>query len=925
MSRIPVPGICPDPVHSRDEGKILDRTGLQEGIPGPDPLLRPAGHIEDEIVIGSLRSHPVPGIDRKPEIITDLQEDPEILVRNDHPLLSGRKAKMLPGIGEEMVLVIMDLFPVRKYEIEAVPMGASGSKRDAAGDGAAPQGRRFPHPSQAFRLPFARTLFGKAFGRCDETGREHLGKDDQVGFPDFFQLLIQAGKASGGISPDRIGLDKSDSHGLGFQDSGVNIKKVPDGFQLKCLNLWKAPVPVKVYVPMKRILCALGVLLLAACSKPAGVTTVERFPEGINAYYPSVSAPVQPQQLVKLPYGSIRPEGWIRRQLELQKDGLCGHLGEISAWLQKEDNAWLSSGGQWGWEEVPYWLRGYAATGMMLNDPAMLEESRIWIEAILSSQREDGYFGPAPNKHPRLMPGKKDGCPDYWPNMVAIWILQDYYEFTSDERVLPFMLRYFRYLDSLKDDELYTTYWENSRAGDNLWSVAWLYARRPEPWLLAFADKIHRCMADWTSPSSLPNWHNVNIAECFREPATYYLFKRDSALLRATYRDYDLVRRAYGQVPGGMFGADENARNGYIDPRQGTETCGFAEQMASDEILLLITGDPLWAENCEDVTFNSFPAAFMPDNRSLRYITSPNMTVSDSENHSPSIQNRGPYLSMNPFSSRCCQHNHGFGWPYYAAHLVFATPDNGAAVLLYNACEARVKVGDGTEVTLKEETHYPFEETVRFTVSTPSEVLFPLYLRIPSWCGKAGVRVDGKQVSVPGGQYARIERKWKEGDTVELELPMEISFREWAVNQHSVSVDYGPLTLSLEIGEEYIRMDSRETATGSSRWQEGADASAWPSWTIKATTPWNYALDMSVPVRFKERRPWPADDNPFTLESVPLRFTATAARVPSWGLDDTGFTEVLPEESAPRSPESETVTLVPMGAARLRISAFPQR
>ena len=154
---------------------------------------------------------------------------------------------------------------------------------------------------------------------------------------------------------------------------------------------------------------------------------------------------------------------------------------------------------------------------------------------------------------------------------------------------------------------------------------------------------------------------------------------------------------------------------------------------------------------------------------------------------------------------------------------------------------------------------------------------------------------------------------------------MEISFREWAVNQHSVSVDYGPLTLSLEIGEEYIRMDSRETATGSSRWHEGADDSAWPSWTIKATTPWNYALDMSVPVRFKERRPWPADDNPFTLESVPLRFTSTAARVPSWGLDDTGFTEVLPEESAPRSPESETVTLVPMGAARLRISAFPQR
>ena len=104
--------------------------------------------------------------------------------------------------------------------------------------------------------------------------------------------------------------------------------------------------------------------------------------------------------------------------------------------------------------------------------------------------------------------------------MVALWILQDYCETTGDKRVIPFMQKYFRYLNSLPDDEIYTSYWENTRAGDNLWSVAWLYARAPEPWLLEFADKIHRTMADWTSPSSLPNWHNVNIAECFREPAS---------------------------------------------------------------------------------------------------------------------------------------------------------------------------------------------------------------------------------------------------------------------------------------------------------------------------------------------------------------------------------------------------------------------
>ena len=67
----------------------------------------------------------------------------------------------------------------------------------------------------------------------------------------------------------------------------------------------------------------------------------------------------------------------------------------------------------------------------------------------------------------------------------------------------------------------------------------------------------------------------MNVAQCFREPATYFLFTKDSAMLAASYNVQSLVRRAFGQVPGGMFGADENARIGFFDPRQGTETCGF--------------------------------------------------------------------------------------------------------------------------------------------------------------------------------------------------------------------------------------------------------------------------------------------------------------------------------------------------------------
>ena len=121
----------------------------------------------------------------------------------------------------------------------------------------------------------------------------------------------------------------------------------------------------------------------------------------------------------------------------------------------------------------------------------------------------------------------------------------------------------------------------------------------------------------------------------------------------------------------------------------------MVEQMASDEILAGITGDPMWADNCEDVAFNTYPAAVMPDFRSLRYLTAPNMVVSDSMNHSPGIQNEGPFLMMNPFSSRCCQHNHSQGWPYSSEHLWMATPDDGVAAVLYSSSMLQVRIGAG--------------------------------------------------------------------------------------------------------------------------------------------------------------------------------------------------------------------------------------
>jgi GH43 family beta-xylosidase len=650
----------------------------------------------------------------------------------------------------------------------------------------------------------------------------------------------------------------------------------------------------------------LGILLLSFCFLVASQAQVKN------------RAPLLEGKFIKLPVTAFRPGGWLRRQLELQREGLTGHLGEISIWLAKKDNAWLAKDGKgkYGWEELPYWLKGYANIGYMLRDSAMIRESLFWINTILKNQRADGDFGPAV---------ERNGNRDLWTNMPMLWCLQSYYEYSHDPRVLRFMSRYFKWELSIPDEHFLEDYWEKSRGGDNMLSVYWLYNRTGEPWLLDLATKIDRNTADWRQQSNLPNWHNVNVAQCFREPATYYLQSHKKADLDATYNDFALIRTLYGQVPGGMFGADENARKGYDDPRQAVETCGMVEQMTSDEFLLQMTGDAKWAENCEDVAFNTFPAAFMPDYRSLRYLTAPNMVVSDSRDHAPGIANEGPFLMMNPFSSRCCQHNHAAGWVYYAENAWMATPDDGLAAQLYVEGVVTAKVSAGQTVSIEERTHYPFDENIEFTVKTKgTSANFPLYLRIPAWCNGARVEVNGKEVQMAEKEgYLKTARTWYNGDRVVLVLPMALKLTTWEKNKNSVSVNYGPLGFSLKIEETAQRKDSRTTAQGDAGWQATADAGKWPAYEILPASDWNYGLELDSSSFEVERRAWPADNNPFTNAAAPIILKAKGRKIDSWTIDQYGLCGLLPQSPVATSEPLKELTLVPMGGARLRISSFP--
>jgi len=657
-------------------------------------------------------------------------------------------------------------------------------------------------------------------------------------------------------------------------------------------------------------------------------------------YYSENKKPLIPSAYIKLPVGAVHPEGWLKEYLFRQRDGLTGNLGNISAWLQKTDNAWFSKTGEgaWGWEEVPYWLKGYGNLAYILNDPKMLAETKVWIEGVLNSQREDGNFGP------KNFDGKNQ---DFWANMIMLYCLQSYYEYSNDARVLDLMTKYFKFQQTVPDENFINGYWQGLRGGDNLHSVLWLYNHTGDQFLLELAEKVHRCTKSWTARNYelhagthpqknnpewyklLPDWHNVNVAQGFREPATYYQLSKNPADIKASYDVFNIIREYFGQVPGGMFGSDEVARPGYSDPRQGVETCGLVEQMNSDQHMLRITGDLMWADHAENVAFNMYPAAVTADFKALHYLTAPNMVQCDDKNHAPGVMNHGPFLMYNPFSSRCCQHNHAQGWPYYVENLWMATPDKGAFAALYAASNATIKVGNGTEVKFTETTNYPFGEKVDIALSMSKPVEFPLYLRIPGWCKNAAIFINGKKVDVKveAGKASVVTRKWKSGDKVNMDLPMEITVTRWEKNKNAASVNYGPLTFSLKIKENYIKKGSDKTAIWDSKWQKGVDTSKWPSWEIYPESDWNYGLvlDKENPSKSFEiiKKSWPKSNFPFTNGDAPIVLKGKARKITEWKLDEHLLCGVLPQSPVLTNEPVVDIELIPMGAARLRISAFP--
>jgi DUF1680 family protein len=650
--------------------------------------------------------------------------------------------------------------------------------------------------------------------------------------------------------------------------------------------------------------------------------------ETSNHYYNTNRAPLLPSPFTKLPLGQVQPKGWLRHQLDLMADGMTGHLSEISAFLA-QTNGWFG-GENAGWEEQPYWFRGFHDLAVLTGDECLLAETKRWIDAVFASQDADGYFGA--QYHKRQVGKNGQVCADVWPHMIMLDAVISHYEHTQDARVIPFMTRFFAFCRDLPEGEFLPVItnggedfgdgripWQTHRAGDFLPQIYWLYNQTGDTWLLDLAAKVFQRIDP--APDEWLDHHNVNFAQRFRYAGNFYAQSKARWHLDQTEYWYRQHLMTWGQQPRGIFGADENIRPGCVDPRQGFETCGIMEFAKSFHILARVTGDTVWADRTEDIMLNHFPAASTPDLKGLHYLTASNQPQLDaSEQHE--YQNKGRMINYSPHDYRCCQHNVAMGWPYYAENLWQASADDGLVAWLYAASSVTARVGQaGANVTIDEETNYPFSGRVTLKVTQAAGEPFPLYLRVPGWCTGCEVQLNGQaldQIGLedqsglenPSGHMIRIERAWQPGDVLTLDMGMQITLSEWP-RTGSVSVNRGPLTYSLKIGEQ---------------WRRCGGTDQWPEWEVLPTSPSNYGLLVDRENPQASLRLGRVDeaiaDQPWTLEAAPIEIKTHGKRIPQWGLENETVEQLQPSPVKSGQPQEE-ITLIPLGCARLRIACFP--
>jgi hypothetical protein len=660
-----------------------------------------------------------------------------------------------------------------------------------------------------------------------------------------------------------------------------------------------------------------------------------------NPNYPNNREPLLKSSYVKLPLGAVKPKGWIYDQLMVQANGLTGHLHDV--WGIAHASGWKGDLGVNVSPECcfprffPRWLEGLIPLAYQLDDPKLKNLAYQIIDTLLTSMVEAKF--PPRRDLARVTPSIVG-----WSHLGRV--LQGYYEATGDKRAIELCKMILDYNFNVKDVKSASIV-TPERQGMLLGFSWWYYNQSGSKETLNIIEQVSRKnIEDWTDyyanfkdrdktakSSYLDNpkdhgRHGVDVAQALQYPVAYYLMSKDEKYRKSIFQGLEYLDKYNGQV-NGRWTADEYLAG--VKPTQGTELCVIVESIYSLTKNFEALGDVSFIDRLEKMTFNALPGTCSGDFWSHQYVQLANQV-------SASDDNRRLYHGDNSTSNvfgftpnyPCCLSNMHSGFPRFVENMWMATNDNGLISAAYGPSEVKAKCGN-TDVTITEETRYPFSDEIQFKINLSHSSAFPLYFRIPEWASRAELTVDGKVQKPAKGTVHRVERQWKSGDVVSLKFNNKVR-TETRFNK-AASVSWGPLDFVLRIGQSFKQIDIPRDKPIKPLFATGV-----ADWQIYPTTLWNYGLviDRQNPKYTIEygpisKMPFARKGEPVFLpgadgftswgEDVPMVLKMKARRVDNWVMNGpvAGDVPLVPVTSA----KDTIIDLIPYGCTRLRISEFP--
>ena len=593
----------------------------------------------------------------------------------------------------------------------------------------------------------------------------------------------------------------------------------------------------------------------------------------------------------------LKPAGWIKEQLKIQAQGLCGNLDKV--WPDVRDSKWIG-GDREGWERVPYWLDGFIPMAWLLEDDDLKSRAKNYIDAILKGQEEDGWICPTDERNTY----------DVWAVFLICKVLVLYHDCSGDERI---PLAVYRVLHNLHCHLKRTTLfnWGAARWFECLIPLRWLYERNPEKWMLDLAAQLKAQGTDWESlfrgwpyekPEAHGVWnyltHVVNLAMCLKSDALYSSFtgRQSNNFGRMAL---ETLSRDHG-MPIGHFTGDECLAG--RSPLQGTELCGIVEAMFSYEWLLAVSGEDYWSEMLESLAFNGLPAAISVDMWSHQYdqltnqvqcslLENPHFTNNTGDAHTFGLE---PHYG-------CCTANFGQGWPKLVLSGLLKEND-GIAMGAIIPCKLDTNIR-GAGVSIEIITNYPFEDGYRVIVNAEQPVNFPLSLRIPG--AAKTVQINGKVLAGNSGRHI-INQGWQNRTEIKVEMDFTIELTPHGENLYFLR--RGNLVFSLPIKSRWEKLEY--SRNGVERKFPYCDYELFPE------SEWNFAFKGCNFSFIKNGMSNPA----FDTQNAPVSIRAKMVPV-NWPFKD-GLAAPCPPDANPIGEERE-LELIPYGCTDLRMTVIP--